>query len=514
VNIVSLIGALEQINLPGLLQRVETYSKTGLLVIKQGTHWVEFYFREGQLICIGPVRTSANLGERLLQDGIISLQALRQVTQALGADQASEIRMARTLMEMGCVEHTHLRMWATLKVADVLKVVLTWTSGEIYFEEDVTPPADRLLVALAVSPLLSAVPPTVTPSHPMTQYAAQNKRTAYQEKSPVQGQAQRTSQAPTPDIVKLPTLMSASQFFQGTPPATSLPATESLVVTPPVEQPAAFLEPSGVTSPSGSLFPPHQSAQASTTYPTTESLIMAPDSSLPTTETLFGSFPATESLSPVFDGIQESGGAANTSISRPERVMNPVPPKHIDTSFMRPEMVLVPSDLSALREQNPPVQLTPNQWRVLTRVDGRTSLQTASQMLSMPPAMICQIAGELVAEGLIQLLPPEAVPPAGQELSPAVARQPMPNPTGGYIAPGYAAAVAQPWMAALPSSDVMPPAPSASFETESQWGNGGNGATFVPGQGWVASPQPLRPLQPGGPLAAHSGVYAQVGSGR
>ena len=134
----------------------------------------------------------------------------------------------------------------------------------------------------------------------------------------------------------------------------------------------------------------------------------------------------------------------------------------------------------------------------------------------MVPELLCQVAGELIAEGLIYLTTPGPQPQT-YELS-SVSRELAASGLGnGYVAPGYAAMTAPPWSSAVPAPPVMAPdvqsqfSSPVQFETESQWGNGGNGATFVPGRGWIASPQPLQPLQPGGPLGSHSGIYAQVG---
>jgi len=179
---------------------------------------------------------------------------------------------------------------------------------------------------------------------------------------------------------------------------------------------------------------------------------------------------------------------------------------------MRPEMVLLPLDLSALRHRNPQVQITPEQWRLLTRVDGRTSLQLICQELAMPSNLVCQLAGELIALGLIQVSMPMHQAPM-DELSPVSRELITAGLANGYIAPGYAAIPSQPWAAITPTTETLPPYSSSSipFETKSQWGNGGNGATFVPGQGWIAAPQPLQPLQPSGPLYTTHNVYAYVG---
>jgi hypothetical protein len=483
---VSLIGTLEQFNLSSVLQRVETHSKTGLLIVKQGAHWVEFYFREGRLLCIGPVRTNATLGERLLQDGVISAQALQQALLAIGSDQPGETQTALALMDMGLAEHSALRAWATQKALDVLRVLLIWTSGEIYFEDEVPPPPDRLLVALSVTALLASLSTTGSVSVPQSTSAGFFSSTSQQ--------SERVLHTPPPDAAKLPTLMSASQFFQETPaPMVSLPGIE------------AFVSPS---STSASASPaPSPVMPASALLPTTDSLAPSLSDAPLLSET--------EALPPFLDLGLDEGSATNSTLSRPERVMNPVPPKRIDTSFMRPDMVLAPVDLSAFREQNPPIQLTPDQWRLLTRVDGRTSLQVACQELRVPPALVCRVAGELLAEGLIQLIPPGATPIQISELSPISSSMATSGLNNGYVTPGYAATTAPPWSPTLPTSDVASPHTAAMpFEAESQWGNGGNGATFVPGRGWVATSQPLQPLNSSGSLVAQSGPYAQVGGGR
>src|SRR5260370_16842496 len=76
---------------------------------------------------------------------------------------------------------------------------------------------------------------------------------------------------------------------------------------------------------------------------------------------------------------------------------------YVDPSFMQPHMVLLPTSLSTLREQNPQLQLTPEQWRLFTRVDGQTTLQMACQALVMLPQQVCQVAGELLALGLVTI---------------------------------------------------------------------------------------------------------------
>ena len=120
-----------------------------MLIIKQEVLWVELYFRDGRLMCIGPVRPNATLGDRLLQAGVISKQDLQEAISTIDIAQPGETRIALTLMDLGYVSHERLRAWATKEAREVIQVLLTWQSGEISFEERQPPPTDRLLVALS-----------------------------------------------------------------------------------------------------------------------------------------------------------------------------------------------------------------------------------------------------------------------------------------------------------------------------------------------------------------------------
>ncbi len=429
----SFLGKLEQLNLSLILQGIETYAKTGLLVIKQEVLWVELYFRDGRLMCIGPVRPNATLGDRLLQAGVISKQALQEAISTTGIAQPGETRIALTLMDLGYVSHERLRAWATKEASEVIHVLLTWQSGELHFEERQPPPTDRLLVALTPTSLLPSTATQASPEAPA---------------APIE--------APSPVL----------QEQQG----------PAVVATPPAQMSASQLISVG-ENPSSAL-----------------------------------SFTLPESPMPILNMFSSSDSPVSPPLSPPQPVAVPLPPKRIDTSFMRPEMVLLPLDLSALRDRNPQVQITPEQWRLLTRVDGRTSLQLICQELAMPANFVCQLAGELIALGLIQVSMPMHQAPM-DELSPVSRELITAGLANGYIAPGYAATPSQPWAAITPTTETLPPYSSSSipFETKSQWGNGGNGATFVPGQGWIAAPQPLQPLQPSGPLYTTHSVYAYVG---
>ena len=189
--------------------------------------------------------------------------------------------------------------------------------------------------------------------------------------------------------------------------------------------------------------------------------------------------------------------------SMPTTVLPPT--RRIDTSFMQPDMVLLPADLSSLPEQS--IEVTPDQWRLLTRVDGITSLQDACVVLKMRAEDVCRVAGELIAERIVQVVPPFVH--EIQEMSPTSQNLLQSGLSNGLATPGYAATMQSPWGNVLPVSDLIPQF-SSTLETRSQWGNGGNGATFVPGQGWVAPVQSHQPMQSNS--FGNSGAYTSVGS--
>ena len=181
----------------------------------------------------------------------------------------------------------------------------------------------------------------------------------------------------------------------------------------------------------------------------------------------------------------------------PQPVTTPMTPARVNTAYMQPQMVLNPVDLSAFREQNPQIPFTPDQWRLFTRADGQTTLQIAAQELSMSPDQVCQMAGELVALGVITLSLQAYGYGDVNELSPISREYIQAGLSNGMMTPGYAASPAQPWDAAQPSLNPRGRfSLSYPIETHSQWGNGGNGAIFVLGNGWVVAPTNAQPSQP------------------
>lgn len=164
---------------------------------------------------------------------------------------------------------------------------------------------------------------------------------------------------------------------------------------------------------------------------------------------------------------------------------------------MTPGMMLIPTDLSELRSQNLELELSPEQWQLMAQADGRTSLQQACLALDMPPERICQVAGELIALGLVILSPASSGPL--NDSSPAPKELVMAGAISSY---------------ASTLDPARPFSASGPVETVSQWGNGGSRATFVLGGGWVVATPASQLSQRSGPLNVPNPVYAQAGGAR
>jgi hypothetical protein len=182
-------------------------------------------------------------------------------------------------------------------------------------------------------------------------------------------------------------------------------------------------------------------------------------------------------------------------IAMPKRLTEPLTPRSIDTSFMQPQMVLTPTDLSGLRNRNLRVQLTPEQWHLFTKADGKTSLQMACQLLVMSRELVCQVAGELLALGLVTV----SLPDSGltNDLAPFPLDMTNAGLSNNYLVQAHGNDS---------NSYSLPP-----IETHSQWGNGGNGATFILGNGWVVASSPSHPAQSSDLYNAGKNVYAEAG---
>jgi hypothetical protein len=474
---VSLIGSLEQFDLANILRRLEVFSKTGLLVVKQKDRWVELYFRQGQLVCVGPERENVTLIDRLLQAKLLPAQALPQIRATVGTSESNETRIALALINEGYLSREILRAWRSHETSQLLKTLLSWTEGEVYFEEDYQTPPNRLLVGLSISSLLDALPPVA----------------ALAEQPPAQQAALATS---SPADRGPGNQMAPTKIEQVTSFAAPGPGTVS--ASQLIEQPPSFAQAAAEKEAAPGLISASQLIEDASFDLSSPLNVPQRFENAPSPEVA-----ASGSLAMSLGSEIDVSAPARVSFVPPQPVRNPLPPARIDVSFMTPDLVLVPVDLSSLRERNPQVQLTPDQWRLFALIDGQTSLQTLCQALMAPSEQVCMVAGELIAIGLVM--------PLGQQTG-AFNGLP-PSALATMSMPGSAALTGQP--AAFPARASHPAVPAQMYPgaqgRQAQWDNGNNGTVFVAGGSWVFPAQHMT-FQPdrGQPGA----VYASAGGHR
>lgn len=157
--VVSFIGSLDQFDLSIILQKIEEYQKTGSLLVKHGETSVEIWFRQGQLMCIGPVKPGVTPGARLVQAGVISMASCYSIEHMLGERSRNEYDAVNAFIDAHYLNREGIMQWAKYEASHILDVILTWENGDLYFEEDQLPPTHRYLIPLSIASLLPATPP-------------------------------------------------------------------------------------------------------------------------------------------------------------------------------------------------------------------------------------------------------------------------------------------------------------------------------------------------------------------
>jgi hypothetical protein len=154
-----------QLQLPKLLQCIEAHQKTGRLILLRENGQEEIYIDQGQIVAVVSAHTSEPLVHRLVRSGLVSLSDLQKLPdnigqvlrQSQGAKQYSDVQIAKVFVKLGLIDQEQLTTWVRQETTEALQQVLTHSLGEIYFEEGVQPPADRLY-ALPIQTGLFSVP--------------------------------------------------------------------------------------------------------------------------------------------------------------------------------------------------------------------------------------------------------------------------------------------------------------------------------------------------------------------
>jgi hypothetical protein len=150
--------------------------------------------------------------------------------------------------------------------------------------------------------------------------------------------------------------------------------------------------------------------------------------------------------------------------------------------------------------------MTPDQWRLFALIDGQLPLQALCQMLMAPADVVCLLAGELMAIGLVAPMTQnsgaynDSSTSAREYGLPGMNNQSAPQAQAPYVVP-------MPNWTPQSTGGMTGPFGIPPAETQTQWGNANN-ATFMAGGGWVLSTrQPV--AQPGANSARTQKIFLQ-----
>lgn len=138
----SLVGRLEDLALPDIIQIISLSKKTGTLVVRsrKGTGMV--VFREGQVIQAGSDIIRDSLGNILVSQGMTDAATL---SKALAAQKASPDKpLGMILTEMGVVPAPTLEAVVRKQIEEIVYDLLAWEEGFFNFELGEIAPKDKI----------------------------------------------------------------------------------------------------------------------------------------------------------------------------------------------------------------------------------------------------------------------------------------------------------------------------------------------------------------------------------
>jgi hypothetical protein len=134
---VALEGNLQDFSLSDMLRLLESGAKTGTLELERSDERGIVCMREGRVCFAAGPRYGHPLGKRLVSDGIISENQLRQALglQKIQTQEKSGRRLAQVLIEEGFVDARTLDLFVREALYEALFDLFLWDSGTVRFEQ-------------------------------------------------------------------------------------------------------------------------------------------------------------------------------------------------------------------------------------------------------------------------------------------------------------------------------------------------------------------------------------------
>lgn len=146
-------GSFAEVNLPDVLQLLAVGRKTGCLKVTDGQNFGSIYFRDGMICYTSLLNRPDRIGDRLLGRGLINFSQLEEALQ-VQRDEGGTRRLGDILLERGMVSQSDLEADLATQIEETVFYLLRWTEGEFFFEPEVLPQNENVLVSLDVMNLL------------------------------------------------------------------------------------------------------------------------------------------------------------------------------------------------------------------------------------------------------------------------------------------------------------------------------------------------------------------------
>jgi DNA-binding NarL/FixJ family response regulator len=130
---VSLIGNLEDLSLPDILQIISLSKKSGVLNIRRGDEEGKIYLRQGKVILTSSVKNKRNIGKLLMDKRLVSQQ---QLDEALAAQRHGGMKelLGNQLIKMGFLDQEGLEQIVREQIEESVYYFLTWRDGTFKFD--------------------------------------------------------------------------------------------------------------------------------------------------------------------------------------------------------------------------------------------------------------------------------------------------------------------------------------------------------------------------------------------
>lgn len=146
-------GALQDVNLPDIIQLLAMGRKTGCLTVTDRSNFGYVYFRSGRVVYASVLNRPDRLGELLVRNGAITRQHLAEAMEAQSQDRGA--RLGELLVRVGILEEETLSRFIRMQIEEAIYHLFTWNQGSFHFDPGQVPDESELyLVDLPAENLL------------------------------------------------------------------------------------------------------------------------------------------------------------------------------------------------------------------------------------------------------------------------------------------------------------------------------------------------------------------------